>query len=176
MADYNITYPKDSIVVVKVLNTLTGGRTIDVTGNLNEAIEAGSVVTDNAGTLGILSSGKAETAAASGDSVVQVYKGHNFVVGDSVKAATITSIDQSNAGYDVLTCSGTFGAAISLDEAIVNDGNLAIGVVMTTKVVKDDNTVDVGILTRGEVNEAVMTAPIDSNVKTACPLIEFVTD
>ena len=176
MADYNVTYPKDSIVITKVLNTLTGGRTIDVTGNVNETIESGSIVTDDAGTLGILSSMKCQTAALTGDSSVQAYKGHGIKVGDAVKGVTVTAIDTSHADYDTISGTGTFGAAINLDEEVVNDGANAIGVVMTTKVVKDDNTVDVGILTRGEVNDSVMTAPIDADVKTALPLIEFVTD
>ena len=172
----NITYPKDAIVIVQYLSGLTGGRTINVTGFVGEVVEAGSVIVDDGGTLKVLSSAIANSTQASGDNTVQVEKGHGLKVGDSVLAATITAIDTSNADYDTVTCSGTFGAAITAGDSIVNAGNTSVGVVVTSKVVKEDDTVDVGVLTRGIVNEAVMTAPIDADVKTALPLIEFRTE
>lgn len=171
-----IIYPKDAIVIVQDLTTKTGGATLDVAGNVNEVIEAGTIVVLDGSDHKALSSMKCYEAALTGASSVKAYKGHGIKVGDAVKGVTVTAIDTSNSDYDTISGSGTFGAAINLDEAVVNDGDTAVGVVMTTKVVKEDSTVDVGVLVRGEVNEAVMTAPIDAAVKTALPLIHFVTD
>ena len=174
MAELNVIYPNDSIVIVQDLTTLDGGRTLDVTGNVNDVIVAGSIVVDNSGTLEVLQSCIAETAQASGDSSVQIYKGHGIKIGDLIKGVTVTAIDTTTSDvYDIASGTGTFGAAVGLDESIVTNGADAIGVVMTSKSIKDDDTVDVGVLYRGEVNEAAMTAPVDAAVKTALPLIYF---
>lgn len=174
MADFNVTYPKDSIVIVQNLSTFTGGRTIDVAGNVNEVVEAGAVVQDNSGTLEILQAAKAETAALTGASSVRVYKGHTMKVGDAFKGVTITAIDTSASGYDTISGTGTFGAAVTLNEVVINDGSEAIGIVVTTKVISDDNKVDVGVMYRGEVNSELVL--VDSDVKTALPLVKFIKD
>ena len=175
MSDFNVNYPKDSIVCTNVLNTITGGRTVDASLNANSVIVAGSVIVDDSG-LRVLSSGIIKSSQASGDNTCNVAKGHGFQVGDAIKGGTITAIDASADAHDVITCSGTFGASLSVDEEIVNGGTLAIGVAVTSQQKDSDGNVHIGIMNMGEVNEDAFVAPVNADVKTALSLVSFTSD
>lgn len=176
MDEFAVNYPKDSIVITNVLNTLAGGRTVAAAGNANAVIEAGTVIVDDSG-LRPLSSGIIKSAQASGDNTCDVAKGHGFEVGDAIKGGTITAIDSTTSEtVDSITCSGTFGATLSVDEEIVNNGNLAVGIVITSQAKDAAGKVHVGIMNMGEVNETAMTAPVNAAVKTALSLVSFSSD
>lgn len=169
-------YPIDSIVIIQMLSAFTGGKTVSVVGDINEDIEAGSVVVDNSGTLEILQSGACQTAAAAVDTSIKLYKKHHYKVGDDIKSGiAITAIDTSNDDYDLLSLDAAIGVIVALDEAVVTDGDQAIGIVIGSKVIRENDTVDVGVMYRGEMNEAVVTpyAPINAAVKTALPHVVF---
>ena len=176
MDEFAVNYPKDSIVLTNVLNTLSGGRTVEALGGASAVIEAGTVIVNDSG-LRPLSSGVIKSSQASGDNTCDVAKGHGFQVGDSIKGGTITAIDSTTSEtVDSITCSGTFGATLSVDEEIVNDGGLAIGLVVTSQAKDAAGKVHVGIMNVGEANENALPAPIDSNVKGALSLVSFTSD
>lgn len=176
MDELSMSYPQDSVVITNNLNTITGGRTVPCVGYAGTVVRAGSIIVDNSG-LKVLQSAVAKSVQASGDNTVDVAKGHGLIVGSAVKGGTVTSIDSTTSTtVDTITCSGTFGASIAVDEAIVNGGANAIGVTVTSKLIDENGEIQVGIMNIGEVNEAVMQAPIDADVRTALSQIIFTSD
>lgn len=176
MEKRTVNYPIDSIAIVQMLSAFTGGMTVDVNGIVNEDVVSGSIVINDNGSVELLQCGVCQTAVGTTDTAINIYKGHTFKVGDTILAGEITEIDQSNEDYDVLSLDDAIGTIVALDEAIVNEGTNAIGVVIGSKVIKEDNTVDVGVMYRGEVNENVLInyfIPVDSDVKTALSHVVF---
>lgn len=160
----DINYPNDSIVIVNNLETLPGGRTLNVNGILQEVVQAGTPVIKKNGEYFPLSSAKVQEAAASNATQVKVHKGHYLRVGDSVLAGTITAIDQSNADYDLVTTSAAIGTALALNAAIVNDGNLVVGNILGSFPIEKPQC---GIMVRGTVLEPALVNPVSQAVKDA---------
>ncbi|WP_139959177.1 hypothetical protein [Flavicella sediminum] len=166
----DITYPNDSIVIVSNLEGIPGGKTLNVAGLVAEEVQAGTPVVFIDPDYKPLSSGVVFEDAADSVKVVKFKKGHYLRVGDEVLSGTITSIDTTDENFDSVTTDVAIGTAVTADQAIVNDGDKAVGVVLGTKTVEDPS---VGIMVRGTVNEAALVNPINADVKTALPLIRF---
>ncbi|MEI6865560.1 hypothetical protein [Flavicella sp.] len=169
----DITYPNDAIVIVKNLEGIPGGKTLNVAGLIAEEVQAGTPIVFIEPDYKPLSSGVVLTAAASTVKEVKFYKGHYLRVGDKVLAGTITAINTTDDDFDSVTTNVAIGTAVVLDQAIVNDGDKVVGIVLGTKSVEDPSA---GVMVRGTVNEAAMVNPINEAVKAALPLIRFYSE
>lgn len=123
---------------------------------------------------------KVQANASNSATDIQIYKGHNFKVGDIVfavasgKAYAITAIDTSAAGYDVITVGTTLGVALTKDESYIMQAAASgasgaafkyapVAIVGTGKPVVAGNNLDtdawvVGVTLGNDLPEAVKSA------------------
>lgn len=126
---YKETGTVENVIFHKILKDYPGGVSVDPSelGENSEVLKKGTMLSlDWANKKAhIVKTAKVYAAYDdSADSQIQVDKGHEFKVGDYVYGGTddeaITSIDRSNADYDILNFDGTasLGADLSADQII----------------------------------------------------------
>jgi hypothetical protein len=197
---------KDNIVICNVIETLSAGRTLDVTGFAPEVINAGHVIiqettatkeykpmpvtVDNAiATLGVITGGSGYTNGAYNGVALQGGSGSGATANITVSGNVVTAavVANSGSGYkasDVLTASIAGGSGFSVTVATVDaatyealpGGHAYAGILIASILTKKPFA---AILTRGTVNPAAAPYPMDAileDVKAALPLIDFRED
>lgn len=173
---------------IKVLETASGGFTLDITGlTVGAVIKGGTPFTYDESTRKAkpLKTAKLTSAATNTDVTYNVEKGHLFVVGDYLanvvggKAYAITVINTSNAAYDVLTVGTTLAVTLAIGDGLFQSsatGASAAALNVTPKgLLYEDTEVfagsDLAIVLRGTVY--ARRCPIPAAAKASTPLIIF---
>lgn len=123
--------------------------------------------------------------ATSSDTEYQVAKGHHFLAGDKISdgnknAQTISSIDKSNAAYDVITVGTTLGGALSEGDVLF-EANSGAKTLAVTPICIAGSTYDVEASTNLFVDawciaavRAANAPAVNSAIKTAMPAVVYV--
>lgn len=170
--------------------TAQGGFVLDhSTLTVGDTVKAGQPVGYNEATrkANVVKVAKVYENAGSSATVIKVYKGHHFKVGDYIAktvgsaAYAITAIDTSNAAYDSITVGTTLGVALTADTDVLFQssatGASAAAYSVTAKgLVYEDTDVAAGcsvsVVIRGTVYERRVPA-VPAAVKTALPHIIY---
>jgi hypothetical protein len=196
----------DNIVIVDNLQSIRGGRSLDVSGFNPEVIKAGHVIiTETAtgeykpmpvtedgaiATLGAVAGGTGYTTGTYSNVALTGGSGSGATANITVNSSgvvTAAALASSGRGYkeaDVLTAAIAGGSGFSVPVAAVNAAAYAAlpanhayaGILIASILTKKPFA---GILVRGTVNPAAAPYPMDailSAVKTALPLIDFRED
>ena len=118
---------KVSRVLMHRVADIRGGVSINVSELNVDYLPEGTVIgkADSNGISHVVKFAKVQANAANDATSIQIYKGHNFKVGDIVmavengKAYAITAIDTSNSGYDAITVGTTLGVALTKDTSYI---------------------------------------------------------
>lgn len=111
----------------KSLQMLTGGFVLDVSGYAAGAvIGAGTaILVDEINRTAIaVKTATTTKAIATGNTEIEVAKGHSLIVGDQLNGKAIAEIDKSDASFDKITLAAAYGAAVATNTAIgTGNGN-----------------------------------------------------
>lgn len=173
MKEEHILYPNDSIVIVNCLETLPGGRSLNLDEYDKAVIDAGCVVLKSKEYYP-LAGGKLLATVASADKEIKFHKGVSFKVGTEVKKGIkISAIDRSNEGYDLVKLDKLIGEDKEKDTSLYyidEPTDEWVGIVIGTVLKERPH---VGIMVRGTVNEKVMPFTLKEEDKKKLPLIRF---
>lgn len=172
------------------ISTAQGGFVLDhATLTVGDTVKAGQPLGYDEATrkASVVKLAKVYENATNSATVIKVYKGHHFKVGDYIAltvgsaAYAITAIDTSNAAYDSLTVGTTLGAALTADTSVLFQssatGASAAAYSVTAKGLLYEDTVvsagaSVSVVIRGTVYERRVTLATAA-VKTALPHIIY---
>lgn len=185
--------------IEKILMDVIGGGTIDrsdldvsFAGVLLQELPPLTIVGKDSvtGVYHVVKTAEMYADAAVDAITYQVKKNHLFKVGDKITksglagiANTISAIDKSNDGYDVITVASTLAAASEGDVLVLAAADAAAGsaAYMYTPECITMNKVDLtvanqtsGLLEAGKVNASVLPFPIDAALKAVLKDIRFV--
>lgn len=182
----------DTQVWQRVYETAQGGFTLDTTGLTTLAagsvLRAGLPVGFNESTrkARVIKIGVLYENEANNETAYKLLKGHNFIVGEHFGATvgsaayTISTIDSSNADYDVVTIGTTLGVALTAGTPVFQSaasGASAAAYIATPRglLYQDTDPVaeePVAVVIRGTVYaRRIPTTP--ASIRTALPLIHF---
>lgn len=179
MKEEHILYPNDAIVIVNCLETLPGGRSLNLDAYDKAVIDSGAVVYKEGGKYIPLSGAKIFEEVKEADKgttkEIKVYKGScSLKVGTEIKTGIkVESVDTSHEAYDTLKLDKPIGEALSKDGGLYKAPRATaewVGIVIGTVVKERPH---VGIMVRGTVNEAVMPFAVKEEEKKKLPLIRF---
>lgn len=179
------------VVFQTKLEVIPGGITVAAADLTQDTLYAGTPVGKDAnGLYHVIKAAVVFANAASTDTAYKVKKSQNYKVGDFISANTganaqaITSIDASNADYDVLNVATTLGVAINAGAVIIQAKQLAtandsvlkyepIGYVGTTFniVYGDSNLVD--CVVRGTIIAGALNKAVHASIQAKTPLVRF---
>ena len=177
-------------VIIKGLEVATGGFKLVTTGlPANQLVPVGTPISCNEETREavVLKSAVLASNVTLSDVEYPVKKGHFLVVGEHIGAVeggaayTITDIDTSNAGYDVVTIGTTLGVALSTGDVLFKSSAAGataaeLHVVpngLLWEVVKIEDNVSLSSLIRGTVYAKRIANGVHTAVRKALPLIVF---
>jgi hypothetical protein len=195
----------DNIVIVDVINSIRGGRSLDVTGFKPEVIRAGHVIIEDAATgdhkpmpvtedgaiatLGAVTGGTGYTNGTYNGVALTGGSGNGAIANITVASNVVTTVTivSGGGGYkaaDILTANITGGSGFSVPVATVSNAGYAAlpanhayaGILIASILTKKPFA---AILVRGTVNPAAAPYPMSgilAAVKTALPLIDFRED
>lgn len=177
-------------VIIKGLEVATGGFKLVTTGlPANQLVPVGTPISCNEETREavVLKSAVLASNVTLSDVDYPVKKGHFLVVGEHLGAVeggaayTITGIDTSNAGYDVVTLGTTLGVALSAGDVLFKSSETGASAAELHVVpngllwedVKIEDNVSLSSLIRGTVYAKRIANGVHSAVRKALPLIVF---
>jgi len=177
-------------VIIKGLEVATGGFKLVTTGlPANQLVPVGTPISCNEETREavVLKSAVLASNVTLSDVEYPVKKGHFLVVGEHLGAVeggaayTITGIDTSNAGYDVVTLGTTLGVALSAGDVLFKSSETGASAAELHVVpngllwedVKIEDNVSLSSLIRGTVYAKRIANGVHSAVRKALPLIVF---
>lgn len=184
LTNKKVTANTGAVIFQQVLTMAQGGFTLDDAGftTENDVVPAGTPVGYDESTRKALVAkvGTLQANVANNVTAYPVLKNHNFRVGMEIKvsggtARAITSIDTSNADYDVLNVGTTIGTAASAGAAIYVDdaGYTGVkGLTYADAVIDSKGVADIGVVLRGTVY-ARRIAPVPATLQASLPQIIF---
>lgn len=196
---------KDNAVIVDILQTIRGGRTLEVSGFTPEVINAGHVIIKETATgdhkpmpvvlgggvttLGTIVPGSSYTNGTYNGVALTGGSGSGATANITVagNVVTVATVVNAGTGYkvgDVLSAAITGGSGFAVPVGTITSdaydslpaGHTYAGILIASILKKKPFA---GILVRGTVNPAASTFPLASilsAVKTALPLIDFRED
>lgn len=185
MGMLEIKREKDSRVVKCILHRVAdipGGVSIDTSNLGGDALKEGTPL--GLGSNGLYKVTKTAVVtenASNTATTIKVAKGHHFIAGDkisngTVNAQTISSIDKTNAAYDVITVGTTLGAALTAGNVLIEANSGAATLAVTPTVIAGSNyDVEAGknlfvdawcIAVVKEANAPAVTSAIKTALKT----------
>ena len=188
-----------SLCIELVLEDLPGGGIVkpgDFKTTTLEIPEGVLVSEDANGLLHPVKTAKMYADATNIATTYQVYKNHEFIVGDVIIASVITgstaraitAIDTSNGSYDTFTVGTTLGLALTaannvcLIQADAVNASAGAALYKYPPTGISLNAVDLGagknkgcgVVVRGTVNESLLPYYVDTNIKARLPLVRFI--
>jgi hypothetical protein len=168
----------------KNIEVAQGGFTLDDSNFATEnlVIPAGTPIgfDESTRTAKVAKIAVAQANAANDATELKVLKGHQLIVGMSVKSGSsaskaITAIDTTNADYDLVTVTATLAVAVTAGDAIyVSDAgytNLK-GLLYEDAIIDSNGIASISVVLRGTVY-ARRIVPVPTTVKATLPLIIF---
>ncbi len=189
MGMLEIKREKDSRVVKCILHRVAdipGGVGIDTANLGGNALKEGTPLGKGSnGLYKVVKTAKVTENASNSATSIKVAKGHHFIAGDKISngtanAQTISSIDKTNAAYDVITVGTTLGAALSVGDVLFEANSGATTLAVTPICVAGSNyDVEAGknLFVDAWVIAVVLegNAPVvNSTIKTALKTVVYV--